>query len=65
MTPHLAALTDGARWIRAREIVAIWPAMPTAAPFIDPCAKGHRIVVRDGWLVCSICGRVLGKAPRK
>ena len=38
------------------------PTHPVAAPFIDPCARGHAGVKRpDGWVYCARCGKRLYK----
>lgn len=72
LTPYRAALVDIDRHYRARATAAVPVAMtyasptngfgPELSPYIDPCAKGHSLTVRNGWLVCAVCGTVLGKA---
>jgi len=74
LTPYRSACIDTERHARAQEIASIRPRMtyadPTAgfgrhlSPFIDPCRKGHTPTVRNGWLVCAVCGAVLAKAGK-
>ena len=52
------------RVVIAHDLAALRPSEPVIeSPNQNPCAKGHiGITVRNGWLVCTACGTVLGKA---